>query len=217
MNRRYEYKRKESKIKELIVLHLENNIKEYTIISIIFFIGIIIGIIFINKASETQIFEINNYIYTFVQDLKNDSNINELLLLNDSLRKNCVLAIFLWFMGSTVIGISIVYITICFRGFCLGYTISSIISSYGLGKGILFLSSTILLQNILFIPCIIVLAVSGMKLHNSIMKDKRRENIKLEILRHTIISLFILFILIFSSFVEVYVSKNLLISIVKYL
>ena len=120
-------------------------------------------------------------------------------------------------MGSTVIGISIVYITICFRGFCLGYTISSIISSYGLGKGILFLSSTILLQNILFIPCIIVLAVSGMKLHNSIMKDKRRENIKLEILRHTIISLFILFILIFSSFVEVYVSKNLLISIVKYL
>lgn len=217
MNRRYEYKRKQSKIKELIVSHLENNIKEYTIIRIIFFIGIIIGIIFINKTSETQISEINNYIYTFVQDLKNDSNINELLLLKDSLRKNCVLAIFLWFMGSTVIGISIVYITICFRGFCLGYTISSIISSYGLGKGILFLSSTILLQNILFIPCIIVLAVSGMKLHNSIMKDKRRENIKLEILRHTIISLFILFILIFSSFVEVYVSKNLLISIVKYL
>ncbi len=217
MNRRYEYKRKESKIKELIVSHLENNIKEYTIISIIFFIGIIIGIIFINKASETQISEINNYIYTFVQDLKNDSNINELLLLKDSLRKNCVLAIFLWFMGSTVIGISIVYITICFRGFCLGYTISSIISSYGVGKGILFLSSTILLQNILFIPCIIVLAVSGMKLHNSIMKDKRRENIKLEILRHTIISLFILFILVFSSFIEVYVSKNLLVSIVKYL
>ena len=217
MNRRYEYKRKQSKIKELIISHLENNIKEYAIISIIFFIGIIIGVIFINKASEIQISEINNYIYTFVQDLKNNSNINELLLLKDSLRKNCVLAIFLWFMGSTVIGISIVYITICFRGFCLGYTISSIISSYGLGKGILFLSSTILLQNILFIPCIIVLAVSGMKLHNSIMKDKRRENIKLEILRHTIISLFILFILIFSSFVEVYVSKNLLISIVKYL
>ena len=75
MNRRYEYKRKQSKIKELIVSHLENNIKEYTIIRIIFFIGIIIGIIFINKTSETQISEINNYIYTFVQDLKNDSNI----------------------------------------------------------------------------------------------------------------------------------------------
>lgn len=135
MNRRYEYKRKQSKIKELIISHLEKNIKEYAIISIIFFIGIIIGIIFINKASETQISEINNYIYTFVQDLKNDSNINELLLLKDSLRKNCVLAIFLWFMGSTVIGTSIVYITICFRGFCLGYTISSIISSYGVRKG----------------------------------------------------------------------------------
>ena len=38
MNRRYEYKRKQSKIKELIVSHLENNIKDYTIISIIFLV-----------------------------------------------------------------------------------------------------------------------------------------------------------------------------------
>ena len=42
MNRRYEYKRKESKIKELIISHLENNMKEYAIISIIFFIALTI-------------------------------------------------------------------------------------------------------------------------------------------------------------------------------
>lgn len=134
MNRRYKYKKKQSKIKEIIISNLEKNIKEYTIISIIFLIGIVAGVIFINNATEMQASEINNYIYTFVQDLKNDSNINEMLLLKDSIKKNCVLAIFLWFMGSTVIGISIVYITICFRGFCLGYTISSIIASYGIRK-----------------------------------------------------------------------------------
>ncbi|MDO5555094.1 MAG: stage II sporulation protein M [Clostridia bacterium] len=86
-----------------------------------------------------------------------------------------------------------------------------------LGKGLLFLFSTILLQNILFIPCVIALAVSGMKLHNSIMKDKRRENIKLEILRHTLFSLFILFLLICSSLIEVYVSKNVLLMFIKYI
>ena len=74
-----------------------------------------------------------------------------------------------------------------------------------------------LLQNILFIPCMIALAVSGMKLHNSIMEDKRKENIKLEILRHTLFSIFILIILIFSSFIEVYFSKNILLLIIKYL
>lgn len=218
MNRRYSRRtRKESKLIKTLLNHLENNLREYIIITIIFLIGIIIGVIFINNTSVEQESEINNYISSFISNLKENSNINESALLKDSISKNCVLAIFLWFMGSTVIGISIVYLTICFRGFCLGYTISSIILTCGTGKGILFLFSAVLLQNILFIPCIIILAVSGMKLHNSIMKDKRRENIKLEILRHTLLSGFLLIFLIMSSVIEVYVSKNFFLIILKYI
>ena len=81
----------------------------------------------------------------------------------------------------------------------------------------LFLVSTILLQNIIFIPAILALAVSGMKLHNSIMKDKGRENIKLEILRHTVFSILILILLIISSLIEVYISKNILLMFIKFL
>ena len=127
MNRRYSRKTKPSKIKDAIFAHIENNLKEYIIVSMIFFIGIVIGVIFINNISDNQSLEINNYISTFVQDLKDNKDINELALLKDSIKKNCVLAVFLWFMGSTIIGISIVYLTVCFRGFCLGYTISSIV------------------------------------------------------------------------------------------
>lgn len=218
MNRRYARKRrKTSKLKETLLAHIQNNLREYVIVTIIFLIGIIIGVIFINNISVEQKTEISNYIASFITNLKEDSNINEFALLKDSISKNCVLAIFLWFIGSTVIGMSIVYLTICFRGFCLGYTISSIVLTCGTGKGILFLISTILLQNILFIPCVIALAVSGMRLHNSIMKDKRRENIKLEILRHTLFSVFLLIILIASSLIEVYVSKNILMLILKYI
>ena len=85
------------------------------------------------------------------------------------------------------------------------------------GKGILFLLSSVFLQNILFIPCILALAVSGMKLHNSIMEDRARENIKVEILRHTIFSLFIVILLMVSSLIETYISKNILIGIIKYI
>ena len=210
MNRRYSRKRrKTSKIKETLLIHIENNLREYVIVTIIFLVGIIIGVIFINNISVEQKTEINNYISEFISNLKENSNVNEFALLKDSISKNCVLAIFLWFMGSTVIGISIVYLIICFRGFCLGYTISAIILTCGTGKGILFLASTILLQNILFIPCVLALAVSGMRLHNSIIKDGRRQNIKLEILKHTVFSMILLILLILSSVIEVYVSKNI--------
>lgn len=134
MNRRYSRNNKPSKIKEILLSHLEKNLKEYLIITIIFFIGIIIGIIFINNASENQSNEISNYISSFIQELKESKDVNEISLLKDSIKKNCVLAITLWFMGSTVIGISIVYLTIAFRGFCLGYTISSIVFTCGIRK-----------------------------------------------------------------------------------
>ena len=206
-----------SRIKEVIFSHMESNLREYIIFTVIFLIGIIVGVIFINNVSENQGLEINNYITSFISSLKENKEINDMVLLKDSIKKNIVLAIILWFMGSTVIGISIVYLIVAFRGFCLGYTISSVIATCGLWKGILFVLSTVFLQNIIFIPCIFALSVSGMRLHNSIMKDRRKENIKLEILRHTFFSAIILILMIISSFIEVFVSKNILVWIIKYL
>ena len=84
------------------------------------------------------------------------------------------------------------------------------------GKAILFIFSTMLLQNIIYIPAIITLAVSGIKLYRLIMEDRRRENIKLQIFKHTIFSLLILTILICSSLVETYISGNLSQMLIKY-
>ncbi len=67
-----------------------------------------------------------------------------------------------------------------------------------------------MLQNIVFIPCILALAVSGIKLYKAIVKDKRRETIKIEITRHTIISSLLLVGIELSAFIEVYISSNLM-------
>lgn len=210
-------RRKNSKIKNIILSYIKNNLKEYTIITIIFLIGLIFGIIFINNAGQTQIDEITSYINDFVNSLKNNIEIDKAGLLKDTLISNFVLALGLWFVGSTVIGIPIVYGIIAYRGFCLGYTISSSIATLGTGSGILFTITSLLLQNILFIPCILGLAVSGIKLYKSIVKDKRKETIKLEITRHTIFCMFILLVLELSAFLEVYGSTNLLQICAKYL
>lgn len=73
-----------------------------------------------------------------------------------------------------------------------------------------------MLQNIVFIPAIIAVAVSCFKLYKSIVKDKRRENIKLEIIRHTIICAIMAIIVVVSSLIEVFASNNLLKVISKY-
>lgn len=217
INRRNLRYRKESKIKDVIYKHIENNIKQYTIVCILFIIGIIIGVIFINNMSEVGGEEIREYLTSFITSLKDNREINNFELLKESVGKNLGLALLIWFMGSTVIGVSVVYLTVCFRGFVLGYTIASSISFLGIGKGLLFIATSLLIQTILFIPCILALSVSGIKLYNSIMKDRRKENIRIEVLRHTLFCAIIAIFLILCSLIEVYISKNFLILCIEYL
>ena len=153
---------------------------------------------------------------TKFKEIQAANSLNQVELIKDSIIQNTVLAILLWFFGTTVIGIPVVFGIVLYRGFCLGYTISLCVSIMGTGKGIIFILSTLLLQNILFIPAILALAVSGFKLYKSIVKDKRKENIRIEILRHTIFSVIMLGVLIISSIIEGFMSTNFLKMIIKY-
>lgn len=210
-------KNKQIKIIEIIKTHILNNAKEYIIVTLLFIIGIFSGVLFINNMQYSQSSEVATYLNTFIEKLKNTEELNNLQLLKTSIGQNLVLAITIWFFGTTVIGIPVVFGMVIYRGFCLGYTISACISIMGLPKGLLFVAISIILQNILFIPAILALAVSGFKLYKSIIKDKRKENIKLEIVRHTVFSLIMLVVLIVSSIVEVFISTNLLKNLIKYL
>ena len=98
----------------------------------------------------------------------------------------------------------------------MGYTISTIIIVMGLSKGMIFTVVSLVLQNLLFIPAIIAIAVSAFKLYKSIVKDRNKENIKIEIIRHTIFSLIMLLVLCLASVIEILISTNLLKKIVKY-
>ena len=206
-------KRNKSKIKEIFLSHIERNKREYFIVIVLFFIGFLLGILFINHVNETQKEQISSYINQFVESIKQGNIINKGALLKQSIGENILLVVILWFAGMSVIGMPIVYAIIAFRGFCFSYTIAAMIASLGTQKGIILAFSAIFLQSILFIPIILALAVSGMKLYQSIMKDRRKENIKIEICRHTLFSFIMCMGLVLSSFIEVYLSSNLVLFI----
>ena len=204
------------KICQLIKEHISNNAKEYLIVALMFIIGIFAGVFFVNNIQEEQKTEITQYLNNFIQQFKNIQNLDTINLLKTSITQNAVLAILIWFFGTTVIGIPVVFGIVIYRGFCLGYTVSVTITVLGLSKGLTFSLVSMLLQNIIMIPAILALAVSGFKLYKSIVKDKRKENIKLEILRHTIFSILMLAVLVISSVIEVFISTNILSYIIKY-
>lgn len=214
--RRTSRKNNRHTIRNIIFEYIKDNAKIYLILTIIFFIGLILGVLFVNNSNEAQANQISNYINNFINSVKENYQISTKTLLFTSIFNNVCIAILLWFLGSTVIGVPLIYLVIGYKGYCIGYTISSVVATVGTGKGILFIISTMLLQNIIYIPTIITLAVSGIKLYRLIMEDRRKENIKVQILKHTIFSILMLIILLFSSLIETYVSGNLSQTLLKY-
>lgn len=58
--------------------------------------------------------------------------------------------------------------------------------------------------------------LAGFKLYKSIVKDRNRDNIKIEVLRHTIFSGIMLGLLCVSAIIEILISTNILKNFVKY-
>ena len=193
-----------------ILRWIKENYREYTLVALLFLIGIFIGVMIVNNCSDNQMQEISSYINDFIINLKNADSINKMELIGTSIKNNLILAFILWFAGTTIIGLPIVLIIILFRGLCLGYTVA--VFSYTLGKfsGIMFSIISILLQNVLFIPAVLTLGVSSIKLYKSIMKHRNKENIKIEILRHIITLGLTSIILICSSLIENFISVKIL-------
>ena len=67
-------------LKTIIANHILNNSKEYILVTLIFVIGIFLGVMFINSTQDTQISEITSYFNTFIDKLKNTEKIDNMLL-----------------------------------------------------------------------------------------------------------------------------------------
>ncbi len=206
--------KRKSEIFTAIKNDIINNAKSYFIVIIIFTVGIFLGVLFINQIDDKT--EIKNYISTYVDEAKSIKEGNYLEELQKDVKNNIGLVFLLWFAGTTIIGIPIVFGVILFRGFCLGYTIAACVFALGRIKGLIFILITIFLQNIIFIPAIMILGVSSIKLYRSIVKDRRKENIKLSIAKHSLVSIGIMMALIISSVIKIEISYRLVMNLIKY-
>ena len=209
-------KEKGIRIKEIIKDHVINNKKEYIIVVLLFIIGIFFGVFFVNNLGENERTEVQDYLNNFIDKMKQSESLDNISLLKTSITQNILLGLIIWFFGTTVIGIPIVFGILIYRGFCFGYTVSVCVSIMGISKGLSFVLINLLLPSILLIPAILAISVSGFKLYKSIVKDKAKENIKLEILRHTIFSLVMFVVIIISSLIEIFISTNILKLVIRY-
>ena len=124
-----------SEFTKILVAHVQANLKEYLILSIIFIMGVIAGAVIVNNSNEQSKNEINGYINGVIDTIKKDDyEVDKAKLVQISFLENLKIVGIIWLAGTTIIGIPLIFIITSYKGFCIGYTISAIVSCLGIGK-----------------------------------------------------------------------------------
>lgn len=174
-------------------------------------IGIVLGSCTVYYMSDFNKVEIGTYFSEFLFFL-GTNKISYLQVLLRSIFNIAPIVLVIVLLGFTLIGCPVILFIDLVKGYILGFTFALLASILG-GKGIILLALGIVIQQIIFIPCIIILSTVAVK--NSIIKIK--EGIGKERLKNSRINKnymkvqsILSAILIIGIFIETYISPNLI-------
>lgn len=207
-------------MKNIFISYVLDNIREITIITLIMFIGLILGVIYINNIDNENRSIVNNHIneiFDYVKDSQDENKmIDNFEILKSNLKRNLIYMLLLGLFSSCLIGIPIMYFLILGKTFSLGYTMSAIIASIGTKSGIIFICSSMVLHNIIFLIAIYLVSISGKNLYKEALGEER-ENIKYKILKHVIFIIISLLFAIGAAVIETYISNTLFLMLRNYI
>lgn len=203
--------------KNLLQRHISDHSGIYIILGILFVVGFIIGSINASFAKENIKLESQNYILEFVESLKTQEIDNQILL-RESINANTKPVIFIMLFGLVLIGIPFIFIYIGLYSYSIGFTITSIIESLGANQGLSFVLTLMVPQEIILVPTILIIAVNAILFSKTMLKFNARTNdIRKELLKYSITFIIGIFIVIGISFFETYIGSRLVKMVVNFM
>ena len=183
--------------------------KQFIIIFVICTVAFIIGVLLPSILNEENRKIIQTSLNSFFDTIKNNQlKTNELLF--KTLTSNIIIDLILWLLGISIIGIPIVIILLGYKSLSLGFTISSIISTYklnGVIKALIYIVPNIINLFIFFVISYYSISFSLM-LFNYLFREKEY-NKRIIVNRYLKLLVISIIILIFSSVIETYVVPKL--------
>ena len=183
--------------------------KQFIIIFVICIVAFIIGVLLPSILNEENRKIIQTSLNSFFDTIKNNQlKTNELLF--KTLTSNIIIDLILWLLGISIIGIPIAIILLGYKSLSLGFTISSIISTYklnGVIKALIYIVPNIINLFIFFVISYYSISFSLM-LFNYLFR-KKEYNKRIIVNRYLKLLVISIIILIFSSVIETYVVPKL--------
>jgi hypothetical protein len=150
-----------------------------------------------------------------ISNIKTSRSIDQNYIFKTSIQRNMKEFLIVVFVSSTIIGLPISYFKVAKKAFSVGYAISAIFATQSTKTSIIFICSSLIFPNILYlISMFIVLVAGGNMIKNTI---GTKSDIKHEILKYLTFVITAMLIVICSSLSEAYMSTFFLNLLKKYM
>lgn len=146
-------------LNDSIKRHLADNIWIYLIVIFVFILGISLGALTVNNIGEASKSDARTYIEGFL-NMTSKNELQQAYILKQSIKFNLYFTLALFLSGLVYPGLLFIPILIAFRGFCIGFSIAFLTGNMG-NNGLLLSLSSVLPQNLIYVPIIIVMGVIG--------------------------------------------------------
>lgn len=178
-------------------------------------IGIVLGSYTVYYMGDYSKLEMGSYFNNFLEFM-NGQEVNYKEILFSSIKSIVPMVLIIIALGYTLIGFPFILLINLVKGYVLGFSLSTIVTILG-GKGVGVIFSTIIIQNLILVPIIILISIVAMK--NSLVKFKslgKDTNVNYGSKGEYIMIQGILFLIIpIGIIIETYISPNLLKLVIK--
>lgn len=193
-----------------LVESLKENKITFLWVLLFFLVGIVLGSYTVYYMSDFNRVEITTYFNNFLEFLGGNS-VAYTSILVDSIKSILPMVVIIVLLGYTAVGTPIILMMDLAKGYVIGFTFSLIVSMLG-SKGVMLVLSGLMLQNLIFIP--IIMLISVLAIRHSVTKLKMgvsRDRVRLDVSRAYLNFQGLLSLIIISGIlIETYISPNLI-------
>lgn len=192
--------------------HFYNNLLLYVFSSLCLCTGIVLGVYTVRYMDSAQKDDLLKY-FTSIASSKNLKTISYNQVFFETIKNNLPVLAAIWFLGLTMIGIPATLIIDVLKGYTIGFTVSFFVNSMGI-KGIWFSLVSVMPQNIIYIPCIIIASVISMRFSILLVKDNEKKqwvsNLPSKLFSYSTAFFILCFFMFLGFSFETYVTPNII-------
>lgn len=184
--------------------HIRNNRWQYIVIGLVFLVGLVMGGQKVEGLEGGVRDYLRELIDTYLQEGQKAPIYGPGILLA-ALATQAKTVVAMWFLGLTVIGVPLILAVVFLRGYALGFTVGFLVQQKG-GAGVIMSILSILPQNLVYIPLLIIWAVIAVNFSSYLIGRHPGAALGKTLINYSLLLAVFLVLFTAGAFIEAYLS-----------